>query len=194
MTSTLDSYRKQSSVEAKAILTSGVPTLDALTSALDAMPFRGNDALSTAESSFVATFLGGNVEQPNEVVDAAYVSVRNALVMGAEHTRVLERFVGLHVPQMGEIHSRRNILLCLIFRSMSNKKSTNTLLCDCLLALISTNMKTIINAKIYRGESKSLGCGRDESAANIMRFIPFSNHRTEGYFHYNITRMETTLA
>lgn len=102
MTSALSSYRKQSSVDAKAILNSGVPTLDALTSALAAMPFVGHDALSTAESSFVATLLGGDVEQPNKVVDDAYVSVRNALAMGAEHTRVLERFVGLHVPQMGE--------------------------------------------------------------------------------------------
>jgi hypothetical protein len=150
MISTLDSHRKQSSVDAKAILTSGVPTLDALTSALDAMPFRGNDALSTAESSFVATFLGGDVEQPNEVVDAAYVSVRNALVMGAEHTRVLERFVGLHVPQMGEIHSRRNTTVPDIPVDVKQKKSMNTLLCDCLLALISTNMKTIPNAKTQR--------------------------------------------
>merc|ERR1712194_840145 len=39
-------------------------------------------------------------EKANGVVDAAYKVTRDALCMGAEHARVLERFVGLHIPQM----------------------------------------------------------------------------------------------
>ena len=66
------------------------------------MPYKGQDALSAAESSFVATLGGGDVEKTNDILDATYASVRNALAMGSEHARVLERFVGLHVPQMGE--------------------------------------------------------------------------------------------
>mmetsp|Transcript_254 Transcript_254/g.504 ORF Transcript_254/g.504 Transcript_254/m.504 type:complete len:256 (-) Transcript_254:133-900(-) len=97
----MDSYRKNSSAEAKAILKSGISTLDALTSSLAALPYRsGNDALSQAESAFVATLGAGDVEKANEVVDAAYKVTRDALAMGSQHTRVLERFVTLHVPQM----------------------------------------------------------------------------------------------
>lgn len=96
----MDSYRKKSAKDAKSILDSGVATLDALTSSLAAMPHKGANAMSQAESAFVAAFSGGNVEQANGVVDAAYAVTRDALCMGAENVRVLERFVGLHVPQM----------------------------------------------------------------------------------------------
>lgn len=96
----MDSYRKKTSADAKAILESGVSTLDALTSSLAALPYKGNDALSQAESSFVATLGEGDVEKENEVVDAAYKVTRDALSMGSAHARTLERFVALHVPQM----------------------------------------------------------------------------------------------
>ena len=97
-----DSYRTKSSADAKAVLSGGVATLDALTSSLAGMAYSGPDALSKAETAFVAALGDGDVEKPNEAVDAAYKVTRDALRMGAEQTRVLERFVGLHVPQMGE--------------------------------------------------------------------------------------------
>jgi len=96
----MDSYRKKSATDAKSILESGITTLDALTSSLIAMPYKGNDAMSQAESAFVATFGEGEVEKANVVVDAAYKVTRDALCMGSENIRVLERFVGLHIPQM----------------------------------------------------------------------------------------------
>ena len=52
------------------------------------------------------------VEKANEVVDAAYKVTRDALAMGADHTRVLERFVGLHVPQMGEFFDGALVWIC----------------------------------------------------------------------------------
>lgn len=109
----MDSYRKKSSSDAKAILESGISTLDALTSALAAMPYKGITGLSQAESAFVAMIGGGDVEKSNDVVDAAYKVTRDALAMGSEHTRTLERFVGLHIPQMGGC-------LCLLFIQSTN--------------------------------------------------------------------------
>jgi len=96
----MDSYRKKSATDAKSILESGITTLDALTSSLVAMPYKGNEAISQAESAFVATLSEGDVEKENGVVDAAYKVTRDALCMGSENIRVLERFVGLHIPQM----------------------------------------------------------------------------------------------
>eukprot|EP00585_Thalassiosira_rotula_P007292 CAMPEP_0196136344 /NCGR_PEP_ID=MMETSP0910-20130528/4676_1 /TAXON_ID=49265 /ORGANISM="Thalassiosira rotula, Strain GSO102" /LENGTH=254 /DNA_ID=CAMNT_0041396611 /DNA_START=94 /DNA_END=858 /DNA_ORIENTATION=+ len=96
----MDSYRKKSSADARSILESGISTLDALNTSLAALPFKGNDALSQAESAFVATLAEGDVEKANEVVDAAYKVTRDALSMGSNHSRTLERFVNLHVPQM----------------------------------------------------------------------------------------------
>lgn len=96
----MNAYRQKSAADAKSILKSGVKTLDALTSSLTALPYKGSGALSQAESAFVAALASGDVEKPNEAVDKAYVVTRDALAMGAEHTRTLERFVGLHVPQM----------------------------------------------------------------------------------------------
>lgn len=96
----MNSYRKKSFADAKSILKSGTSTLDAIADALAALPYKGNGALSQAESSFVAAIAKGDVEKTNSVVDDAYKVTRDALSLGAEHTRVLERFVGLHVPQM----------------------------------------------------------------------------------------------
>jgi hypothetical protein len=95
----MNSYRQKSAADARAILESGVATLDALTSSLAALPYKGNDVVSQAETAFVAS-LEGDVEKANDVIDAAYKVTRDALAMGSEHTRVLERFVGLHIPQM----------------------------------------------------------------------------------------------
>ena len=98
----MDNYRKKSAIEAKAILESGISTLDALTSALSSMPYNTTaaaGAISQAESAFIAT-IGGDVEMANGVVDAAYKITRDALVLGSAHTRTLERFVGLHIPQV----------------------------------------------------------------------------------------------
>ena len=52
------------------------------------------------------------MEKENEEVDAAYKVVRDALCMGSENIRVLERFVGLHIPQMGECACPRRVLCC----------------------------------------------------------------------------------
>lgn len=96
----MDSYRKKSAADAKSILESGISTVDSLTSSLAAFPYKGNDALSQAESAFVATLGEGDVKNANEVVDAAYKVTRDALFKGSDNMRVLERFVGLHIPQM----------------------------------------------------------------------------------------------
>ena len=55
------------------------------------------------------------MEKENEEVDAAYKVVRDALCMGSENIRVLERFVGLHIPQMGECACPRRVLCCGVF-------------------------------------------------------------------------------
>ena len=102
----MDSYRKKSSSDAKAILESGISTLDALTSALTAMPYKGTCGLSQAESDFVVMIGAGDVEKPNDVVDGVYKVTRDALAMGSANIRTLERFVGLHIPQMGECLDR----------------------------------------------------------------------------------------
>jgi hypothetical protein len=103
----MDNYRKKSAIEAKAILESGISTLDALTLALSSMPYNTSTAaaggtMSQAESAFIAMIGsgGGDVTKANDVVDAAYKVTRDALVLGSAHTRTLERFVGLHIPQV----------------------------------------------------------------------------------------------
>jgi hypothetical protein len=95
----MNTYRQKSAADAKSILESGASTLNALASSLEGLPYKGKDALSQAEAAFVAD-LGGDVEKANDVVDAAYKLTRDALSMGSENIRLLERFVGLHVPQM----------------------------------------------------------------------------------------------
>lgn len=42
------------------------------------------------------------MEKSNDVVDGLYTIVRDALVMAIGNIRVLEKFIGLRVPQMGE--------------------------------------------------------------------------------------------
>lgn len=98
----MDNYRKKSAIEAKAILESGISTLDALTSALSSMPYNTSaaGAISQAESTFIVMIGTGDVEKANDVVDAAYKVTRDALVLGSAQTRTLERFVGLHIPQV----------------------------------------------------------------------------------------------
>jgi len=99
----MNAYRQKSAADAKAILESGISTLDALTSALSALPYKGNTALSSAESAFVTALTTGDVEKTNDVVDAVYKVTRDALADGSKNALTLERFVGLHVPQMGEL-------------------------------------------------------------------------------------------
>jgi hypothetical protein len=104
----MDNYRKKSAIEAKAILESGISTLDALTLALSSMPYTtstvaAGGTMSQAESAFIAMIgssTGDDVTKANDVVDAAYKVTRDALVLGSAHTRTLERFVGLHIPQV----------------------------------------------------------------------------------------------
>lgn len=43
------------------------------------------------------------MENSNDVVDGLYKIVRDALVLGIGNIRVLEKFIGLRVPQMGEL-------------------------------------------------------------------------------------------
>ncbi len=93
--------RTESSTAAKSILSSGVDTLTSLTAALSsAAPYAD---ISSAETAFVAAIgSGGDVEKSNDVVDGLYTIVRDALVMAIGNIRVLEKFIGLRVPQMGE--------------------------------------------------------------------------------------------
>ena len=127
----MNAYRQKSSAEAKAILESGVSTLESLTSALTGMPYRGDNALSQAESAFVATATD-DVEKANDVVDAAYRVTRDALANGARDTRVLERFVALHVPQM-EVRPLRNC--------------DATTPSDFLISIAHTNVRSIVSLR-----------------------------------------------
>lgn len=96
----ISALRTESSTAAKAILSSGVDTLTSLTTALStAAPYAD---ISSAESAFVAA-IGADVEKSNDVVDGLYVVVRDALVKAIGNIRVLEKFIGLRVPQMGEL-------------------------------------------------------------------------------------------
>jgi len=115
----MNSYRKKSAADAKSILASGISTLDAITSSLGSLPYKGNDALSQAESAFVATLREGDVEKANEVVDAAYKLTRDALSMASQQTRVLERFVAVHVPQM-EDGNNFGVTVQLMFSKLLN--------------------------------------------------------------------------
>ena len=110
----MNAYRQKSSADAKAILESGISTLDALTSSLAGLPYKGNDALSNAESAFVTTLGGEGCEKSNDVVEATYKVARDAFAMGSDNIRTLERFVGLHIPQMGEFNEKYRgvMMLC----------------------------------------------------------------------------------
>eukprot|EP00956_Cyclotella_meneghiniana_P003769 scaffold4568_cov74-Cyclotella_meneghiniana.AAC.12 len=97
---TIQKYRIQSATDAKFILESGLSTLESLSAALTASaPYQGPTALSTAEAAFV-TSISSNVEAPNATVDAIYKTTRDAATMATANIRTLERFIGLHVPQM----------------------------------------------------------------------------------------------
>ena len=101
--SSIDKLRKQTATEAKSIIESGISTLSTLeTSYKSIMPYQGSDALSQAESAFVTTLTTSDVgvDASNDVVDGAYKITRDALSMGCDHIRILERFIGLHVPKM----------------------------------------------------------------------------------------------
>jgi hypothetical protein len=99
-TMTLQKYRTQSATEAKAILESGFSTLESLSSVLTSSArYQGPTALSAAESAFVAS-ISTDVEGPNATVDGLYKATRDACIMASSNIRTLERFIGLHVPQM----------------------------------------------------------------------------------------------
>ena len=101
--------RTESSTAAKSILSSGVDTLTSLTAALSsAAPYAD---ISSAETAFVAA-IGSDVEKSNDVVDGLYTIVRDALVMAIGNIRVLEKFIGLRVPQMGECTW---YMICIVF-------------------------------------------------------------------------------
>lgn len=97
---TLQKYRAQSASDAKLILESGLTTLESISSALAATaPYQGPTALSAAEEAFVAS-ISSDVEAPNATVDAIYKTTRDACTTARDNIRTLERFIGLHVPQM----------------------------------------------------------------------------------------------
>lgn len=95
----LQNYRAKSATEAKAILESGLSTLESLSAVLETAPYKGPTALSAAESAFVAS-ISTDVEGSNATVDELYKATRDACIMAAFNIRTLERFIGLHVPQM----------------------------------------------------------------------------------------------
>lgn len=113
----MNAYRQKSAADAKAVLESGIATLDALTSSLSGMPYKGSDVMSQAETAFMTC----EVEKANEVVDAAYKVTRDALAMGADNARVLERFVGLHVPQM-EDGNNFGVTVQMMFAKLLNEE------------------------------------------------------------------------
>jgi hypothetical protein len=97
---TIQQHRIKSATDAKSILESGVSTLESLSSALaTTAPHTGPTALSAAEAAFLAS-ISTNVESPNATVDALYTATRDACNMSTSHIRTLERFIGLHIPQM----------------------------------------------------------------------------------------------
>ena len=98
--SALASYRSASLAEVKKLIENGPKLLDDLSSSM-ATNFK-YAGVSEAEAAFLAALSGGDVEKANDAVDACYTATRDALSTGAQSIRVLERFIGLHVPQMGE--------------------------------------------------------------------------------------------
>ena len=98
--SALASYRSASLLEVKKLIESGPKVLEDLSSSM-ASNFK-YAGVSEAEAAFLAALSGGDVEKANDTVDACYTATRDALSAGAQSIRVLERFIGLHVPQMGE--------------------------------------------------------------------------------------------
>ena len=98
--SSIQSHRIKSANEAKDILQSGPTFLEALSASLaSSTPYTGSAVLSTAEEAFLTT-ISSNVESHNATVDALYKSTRDSCITAASNIRTLERFIGLHVPQM----------------------------------------------------------------------------------------------
>ena len=95
----ISDLRKSSTTAAKSILSNGVETLTTLSASVSAATPHAN--VTSAESAFVAA-ISTDVTAANDTVDALYKIVRDALTMGIENIRALEKFIGLRVPQMGE--------------------------------------------------------------------------------------------
>ena len=94
----LSALRTESSEEVKAILDSAIETIKSLSEA-----YTGTHAdISSTEAAFV-TALAGDVEVANEDVDTLYKTVREALCGVIGNISTLERFIGLRIPQMGEL-------------------------------------------------------------------------------------------
>ena len=98
----ISDLRKSSTTIAKSILSNGVETLTTLSASVSGATPHAN--VTSAESAFVAT-ISTDVTAANDTVDGLYKIVRDALTMGIENIRALEKFIGLRVPQMGEFCS-----------------------------------------------------------------------------------------
>lgn len=73
-----------------------------MSAALSSAPY-GAGELSKAEAEFVEKMTangGADVEAPNAAVDSMYAVTRDFLSTGCNNIRTLERFIGLHHPQM----------------------------------------------------------------------------------------------
>ena len=98
--SAIASYRNASLEDVKKLVELGPTLLEDLSSSMAKNFVFGG--VSEAEAAFLSALSGGDVEKPNDTVDACYKVTRDALATGAQNIRVLERFIGLHIPQMGE--------------------------------------------------------------------------------------------
>lgn len=98
----LNAIRSKSAEDAKSIVSSGVSALESMSAALSSAPYGAGD-LAKAEAEFVEKMSangGADVETPNAAVDALYAATRDFLSTGCDNVRTLERFIGLHHPQM----------------------------------------------------------------------------------------------
>jgi hypothetical protein len=123
----ISDLRKSSTTAAKSILSNGVDTLTTLSASVTAATPHAN--VTSAESAFVAA-ISTDVTAANDTVDGLYKIVRDALTMGIENIRALEKFIGLRVPQMGEFVAMTInslffvcILMRLLFESYANTNS-----------------------------------------------------------------------
>lgn len=120
----ISDLRKSSTTAAKSILSNGVDTLTTLSASVSAATPHAN--VTSAESAFVAA-ISTDVTAANDTVDGLYKIVRDALTMGIENIRVLEKFIGLRVPQMGEFVSLTVTYFVCICDYYSNLTLTQTL-------------------------------------------------------------------
>jgi len=126
----ISDLRKSSTTAAKSILSNGVDTLTTLSASVTAATPHAN--VTSAESAFVAA-ISTDVTAANDTVDGLYKIVRDALTMGIENIRALEKFIGLRVPQMGEFVAMTInslffvcILMRLLFESYANTNSLSS--------------------------------------------------------------------